>query len=140
MAIPIVLSFLMKMAAKFGVKKARKMVTKKYGKDALKNITKPKDKIVKHPTEFQRVKAQIKRDLAKKKVKTNNIPKGMYKMIRAKDGMPIIVKNKPIGYVSRNFGKKVPYYTKSKSVKGSARWVAEQKKKLKPKPKPKKND
>ena len=63
MAVPIILSFLVKMAAKVGIKKARQMATKKYGKEALKNITKSKP--VKHKTELQRVKEQIARDLKK---------------------------------------------------------------------------
>ena len=110
MAIPIVLSFLIKMAAKVGIKKARQMVTKKYGKEALKNITKSKP--VKHKTELQRVKEQIARDLKKPKIKK---PTG-----------------KPTGYVIRNFrGKPEPTYGKPKLVRGSARWIAEQKKKLK---------
>ena len=123
MAIPIVLSFLIKMAAKVGIKKARQMVTKKYGKEALKNITKPKEKIknitkpkekiIKHQTELQRVKAQIKRDLAKKKTKADKFPKGKYKLVKAKDGSMVIVENKPTGYVIRNFrGKREPVYGK----------------------------
>ena len=110
MAVPVILSFLVKMAAKVGIKKARQMATKKYGKEALKNITKSKP--VKHKTELQRVKEQIARDLKKPKIKK---PTG-----------------KPTGYTIRNFrGKPEPTYGKPKLVRGSARWIAEQKKKLK---------
>ena len=120
---------ILRFIAQFGLRAA----SKKFGKNAIKEIVKksvkkPKSKIVKHKKELQRVKEQIARDLPKVKVKKERIPKGMYKLVTAKDGMKVWVKQKPIGYVSRNFGKKVPYYTKSKSVKGSARWVAEQKK------------
>jgi hypothetical protein len=92
MAVPVILSFLVKMAAKVGIKKARQMATKKYGKEALKNITKSKP--VKKVTELQRVKAQIKRDMLKPKVKT---PKG-----------------KIVGKVRRNYGKWEPVYRKPK--------------------------
>ena len=95
MAIPVILSFLVKMAAKVGIKKARQMATKKYGKDSLKNITKSKP--VKKVTELQRVKAQIKRDKLNPRTKVKN----------------------------------TGTYGKQKLVRGSARWVAEQKKKLK---------
>ena len=111
MAVPIILSFLVRMAAKFGIAKARKMAVKKYGKEALKNITKSKP--VKKVTELQRVKAQIKRDKLNPKIKVKNT-------------------GKPTGSVVRNFrGKPEPTYGKPKLVRGSARWVAEQKKKLK---------
>ena len=83
-------------------------------KIAAKNTKKtvPKSKPVKHKTELQRVKEQIARDLKKPKTKK---PTG-----------------KPTGYTIRNFrGKPEPTYGKSKLVRGSARWVAEQKKKLK---------
>ena len=92
MAVPIILSFLVRMAAKFGIAKARKMAVKKYGKEALKNITKSKP--VKKVTELQRVKAQIKRDMLKPKVKT---PKG-----------------KIVGKVRRNYGKWEPVHRKPK--------------------------
>ena len=111
MAVPIILSFLVKMAAKVGIKKARQMATKKYGKEALKNITKSKP--VKNKTELQRVKEQIKRDKLNPRTKVKNT-------------------GKPTGSVVRNFrGRPEPTYGKPKLVRGSARWVAEQKKKPK---------
>ena len=112
MAIPAVLSFLIRMAARLGnTTKAKDLALKKYGKEALKNITKSKP--VKKVTELQRVKAQIKRDKLNPKIKVKNT-------------------GKPTGSVVRNFrGKPEPTYGKSKLVRGSARWVAEQKKKLK---------
>ena len=111
MAVPVILSFLVKMAARLGnTTKAKDLALKKYGKEALKNITKSKP--VKHKTELQRVKEQIARDLKKPKTKK---PTG-----------------KPTGYTIRNFrGKPEPTYGKPKLVRGSARWIAEQKKKLK---------
>ena len=103
MAVPIILSFLVRMAAKFGIAKARKMAVKKYGKEALKNITKSKP--VKKVTELQRVKAQITKNLAKSKVKPK-VKKSIYKMVRSKaDGMPVFVKRKVIGKSRSNFGK-----------------------------------
>ena len=103
MAVPIILSFLVRMAAKVGIKKARQMATKKYGKEALKNITKSKP--VKKVTELQRVKAQIAKNLTKAKVKPKG-KKSIYKMVRSKaDGMPVFVKKKVIGKSRGNFGK-----------------------------------
>ena len=105
---------ILRFIAQFGLRAAKK----KFGSKAIKEIVKkPKSKIVKHQTELQRVKEQIARDLSKVKVKKERIPKGMYKFVTAKDGMKVWVKQKPIGYVSRNFGKKVPYYTKPKPKK-----------------------
>ena len=92
----------------FGIKKA----IKKYGKKKVIEATKktvPKNKSVKHKTELQRVKEQIARDLKKPKTKK---PTG-----------------KITGYTIRNFrGKKEPVFGKPDLVKGSARWVSEQKK------------
>ena len=104
---------ILRFIAQFGIRAA----SKKFGSKAIKEVVKksgkkPKSKIIKHKSELQRVKEQIARDLSKGKVKKERIPKGMYKLVKAKDGMPVWVKQKPIGYVSRNFGKKVPYYTK----------------------------
>jgi len=94
MAVPIVLSFLVKMAARFGIAKARQMVVKKYGKDALRNITKKvvtKSKPVKKVTELQRVKAQIKRDKLNPRLKVKQ-PTG-----------------KVVGKVRQNYGEWKPY-------------------------------
>ena len=89
MAVPIILSFLVRMAAKVGIKKARQMATKKYGKEALKNITKSKP--VKKVTELQRVKAQIKRDKLNPRLKVKQ-PTG-----------------KVVGKVRQNYGEWKPY-------------------------------
>lgn len=112
MALPIILAFIARMGLKHTAKKAIKMAVDKFGKSAVSKATKktvPKNKSVKHKTELQRVKEQIARDLKKPKTKK---PTG-----------------KITGYTIRNFrGKKEPVFGKPDLVKGSARWVSEQKK------------